>query len=482
MQLISLLKENRDSGDYPFHMPGHKRRLSDDEILESVYGIDVTETQRLDDLHDPRGIIKEAQERATALFGSDETRFLVNGSTGGILASVTGCVTEGDDILIASNCHRSVYNAVMLSGASLHLITPEEEKSFGINAGISAKEVISALGEFPVTDNRKAVVITSPTYEGIVSDIEGIAKACHKAGAVLIVDAAHGAHFGFSNGFPESAVRFADIVVTSVHKTLPAMTQTALIHIKRECPSRDRVIKMLSVYMTSSPSYVLMASIDSMTSLLEKKGKELFEAYEKRLDRLYKKAEDLKSLVLLRKCMLKAEGSKDHDRGKIVVKDATGTYSGKQLSDLLAGKYGIIPEMAAEGYVILMTGIADTDEGFDRLSDALSDIDASIAPDKKTEPKSDLQNDTGKELCHCSHNMKAAMFDENFGYVDIEHAAGNTAKDMVMIYPPGIPVTVPGEEITERAVEKIKSALDEGLHVTGLKDKEIAVIWDTSGI
>ena len=258
MQLIKTLKENRDSGVYPFHMPGHKRMLAGDDLLGRIYGIDITETEGFDDLHNARGIIREAEDRAAALFRSDETHFLVNGSTCGILAAITGSVTSGDSLVIASNCHRSVFNGLMLSGAKPYIITPDPEAYFEISGGVSALSVERAIDE--ADGKRVAVVITSPTYEGITSDVEAIAGVCRKKGAVLIVDSAHGSHFGLSDDFPKSAVASgADVVITSVHKTLPAMTQTALIHINKDCPSKERIRKMLPVYMTSSPSYVCAA-------------------------------------------------------------------------------------------------------------------------------------------------------------------------------------------------------------------------------
>ena len=381
MTLINRLKENRDSGIYPFHMPGHKRRLADDETLREIYALDITEIPGFDDLHNAEGIIKEAEDRAARLFGSDETHFLVNGSTCGILSAIVGTVSKGDTVIAGSNCHRSVFNGIMLSGAKKVTITPDEESGFGICGGISVEAVTDALEK--ADGNKTAVVITSPTYEGITSDIDAIAKTCHEHNAVLIVDSAHGAHFGFSEGFPKSAVATdADAVITSVHKTLPSMTQTSLIHINRNCPSRDGIVKMLSVFQTSSPSYILMSSIDSMTELLEKQGKELFASYEKRLDDFYKKAEKFNSLSVLTKDELTAKGSTDHDRGRIVITDKTGTFSGQKLSDILLKTYGLCAEKSEDTYVLLITSIADTDEGFERLTKALTDIDMKLTTGK----------------------------------------------------------------------------------------------------
>lgn len=480
MQLIKALKDHRDSGAYPFHMPGHKRRLAPDEILEDIYGIDVTEIEGLDDLHDAKGIIKEAEDRAAECFGADETHFLVNGSTGGILAAITALVKEGDCAIIARNCHRSVYNAVMLSGAGLYVIDPEREKLFDIFGGIRPEDVQAAITKARDDNDgagRVAVIITSPTYEGVTSDIASIAGICHKNGAVLIVDAAHGAHFSLSDHFPKSAQSLgADVVITSVHKTLPAMTQTAIIHIGRKCPAKDNIRKMLTVFMTSSPSYVLMSSIDSMSVLLEERGRQLFDGYEKRLDRFYGRMSALRHLSILGKEKLAAKGSADFDKSKIVISDTTGTYSGKALSDELRDR-GLIAEMASDSYVVLMTSIADTDEGFERLADALEEIDAAITSEGKPQKE---QGRDKTEIFACGAGMKTAMLSKEAKYVPLKDCEGMIAKDMVTVYPPGIPVTIPGRMIGREDIDELLLALNDGLEVKGIKDKEIAVLWEKS--
>ena len=510
MQLISSLKENRDR-NYPFHMPGHKRQLAGDELLEGIYGIDITEIEGADNLHNASGIIKEAQDRAAELYGADETHFLVNGSTGGLLAAIYATVTEGDSIVIAENCHKSVYDAVMLSGARLCLIMPEKEELFDIYGGITPESVQEALSQIDAEGGertRRAVVITSPTYEGITSDIGSIARICHGNDAVLIVDAAHGAHLGFSDAFPKSAIaEGADVVITGIHKTMPAMTQTSLIHINGNCPSKERIRKMLSVFSTSSPSYVLMASIDSMTDLVSRRKEELFAAYDERLNDFYEKAEELECLSVLRRENLTAAGSYDHDKGKIVIKDMTGTYSGKELFKVLCDEYGIMPEMASDEHVLLMTAIADTDEGFRKLEDALSAIDAHLSGQKiapkargfikriydrtigkiaaaavmKAMPEENGSSDRNS-IRFCEGSMKAALFEDNAELIPPELAEGRIAKDTVIIYPPGTPVTVPGCRIDGGAVDRILQAGKNGLEVIGLKDGEIAVLWEKSSI
>ena len=459
-------------------MPGHKRRLADDDLLLKTYGIDITEIDGFDNLHNAKGLIREAEGRAAKLFGAYETHFLVNGSTGGLLAAITAAVTEGDSLIIAANCHRSVYNAAMISGADLYVMSPEREDIFGICGGIDRSDVESALSQIDRT-GRSAVVITSPTYEGITSDITEIAKVCHEHKACLIVDSAHGAHLGLSDAFPESCIKYADVVVTSVHKTLPAMTQTALIHINEKCGFADRIRRQLSVFTTSSPSYVLMASIDSMTGLMLRRGQDLFDAYNQRLSDLYKIITGLRNLICLKKEDLSCKGSYDHDRGKIVIKDRWDRISGKELSDMLIGDFGLIPEMSAGGYVILMTSVADDDEGFKRLADALRDIDERIDRlVKKDRPEPDVRSEEGRSLIKIT-GLKPYGFAKDAVWVGINEAEGMTSADLVTIYPPGIPTILPGELITKETIGTITKALSEERDVIGINNGKIAV-WERS--
>ena len=232
---------------------------------------------------------------------------------------------------------------------------------------------------------------------------------------------------------------------------------------------------MLSVFMTSSPSYVLMASIDSMTDILNEQGNKLFEAYTARLDRLYGEAKNFKHLCVLSRENLTAAGSVDHDRGKIAVKDMTGKLSGVDLSDMLHKQYGIRAEMATATYVLLMTSIADTDEGFDLLINALGEIDEKLSGDKLPETKQIPSKSLIREI---KNNIKSALFSEDTEFIPIESAKGRIAADYVTIYPPDIPVVIPGEKITKDALDKILEAKKEGLQIIGLKDEEIEVLWE----
>lgn len=248
----------------PMHMPGHKRNLREFPWLGETGGaFDATETEGLDDLHAPAGAIARILGRAEKLWGSRRTFLSVNGSTGGIFAVLAACGNGG--VLAARNCHRSVFNAASYLGLRTEYVIPPTVGEYGFFGSVGAAEVGKRLDE----TGCKAVVVTSPTYEGVLSDTEAIAEQAHARGAVLILDAAHGAHFGLSDAF--SGNSGADVVVTSLHKTLPSLTQTALVHVMSDRVDVAAVSAAMSAFVTSSPSYILMAGVEKMLDYLEKK-------------------------------------------------------------------------------------------------------------------------------------------------------------------------------------------------------------------
>ena len=254
-QLISY----GESDVYPFHMPGHKRRALP---FPNPYTIDITEIDGFDNLHHAEGLIREAEERAAKLYGADRSYYLVNGSTCGLLAAICAAARRGDKVLAARNCHKAVYHAISMQGLAAEFLYPAITRG-DLQGQITAAQVEEALTKHP---DIAVVILTSPTYEGIVSDVAAIAACCHAHGAALIVDEAHGAHFGFGAGFPENAVRLgADAVIMSLHKTLPSFTQTALLHCNGTRIDPGRVARYLGVYETSSPSEWMHASTCSVS-------------------------------------------------------------------------------------------------------------------------------------------------------------------------------------------------------------------------
>ncbi|MBE7016073.1 MAG: aminotransferase class I/II-fold pyridoxal phosphate-dependent enzyme, partial [Ruminococcaceae bacterium] len=422
--------------------PGHKRNSEYFPFFGSMLDCDITEIEGYDNLHCPSGILKESMEKASEVFKSDHSIYLVNGSTCGILSSITALVSQGDKVLVDRSSHKSVYNALELSGAEPVYICPEFHSEYGINSGISAKNVELALSNAP---DAKLVVITSPTYEGVVSDVESIARICHSHGVPLMVDCAHGAHFGFAN-FPKSPTSCgADIVISSLHKTLSGLTQTAICHVRHEY--YQKVMDKLSVFETSSPSYILLSSIDQCVDML--KDSNILFNWQKNLSAFYNEASSLKNLRILQN-----QGDFfDLDTSKITII----TSDSKKLAGLLR-ENGIEPEMTSANYVLCMTGIGDTSQTLSALRDVLLLIDRQFSPVKKcthliSSPRTVMPVSTAKS--------------QPSEYVDEISAAGRISAEYLWAYPPGIPILTPGELITHKELEILKSYTSCGIELSG---------------
>lgn len=469
--LYKRLVEYSNSDYYPFHMPGHKRNT---DIINMInpYKIDITEIENFDNLHNANDVILSLMNRISKMYGSKKSYILVNGSTGGIMAAISSVVKMGDEIAIARNCHKSVYNAVYINKLKCNYIVPRVNE-YGIFGHIDIEAVKEIFNRNP---KIKVVVITSPTYEGIVSDIENIAKYVHKMGAILIVDEAHGAHFKFDNYFPGSAVELgADIVIESIHKTLPAMTQTSILHICSENIDEKRVERFLSIYESSSPSYVLMASVEKCMDIIDNGGKKIFNEYVNRLEKIYSQCSNLKCLSIF-----KPEKVFDFDRGKINIISMYKEYTGVDLYNELLNKYHLQMEMASEKYVIAMTSICDTDEGIDRLINALKEIDLRLQGVESIKTHCFEENSTTESITIPKKLLEA--YEADFGdneEILFTDSAGRISGSYVYLYPPGCPILVPGELITRELIMKVNKYMEEGLNVTGLRDDKIVMVNNT---
>lgn len=478
-QLISY----GESDVYPFHMPGHKRRAL---LFPNPYTIDITEIDGFDNLHHAEGLIREAEERAAKLYGADRSYYLVNGSTCGLLAAICAAARRGDKVLAARNCHKAVYHAISMQGLSAEFLYPAITRG-DLQGQITAAQVEEALTKHP---DIAVVILTSPTYEGIVSDVAAIAACCHAHGAALIVDEAHGAHFGFGAGFPENAVRLgADAVIMSLHKTLPSFTQTALLHCNGTRIDPGRVARYLGVYETSSPSYLFMAGMDACIDLIREQGAELFAEYRRRLDAFYRDTADLAQLHVMRREDLCKEEAYDWDDSKLII--YAGAMGGEALHQELLGHYHLQMEMVSADYVLGMTSLMDTDEGMRRLVTALHEIDEKngrlVTALHETDEKNGRlnaalceTNEKNGRLNAAEAGFTARMYRENprrmqiyqaldlpYREVPLDEAVGKMAADYVYLYPPGIPLIVPGEVITEEFIRHIRECRERKLNVEG---------------
>lgn len=504
--LLERLTEYAGSDAYPFHMPGHKRREITDGIpggFPDPYGIDITEIDGFDNLHHAEGILKDAMETVAAIYGADRSWYLVNGSTCGILSAVFATTENGGKILTARNCHKAVYHAICLNRLEAEYLYPEEITEFGINGGIRAEDVRKALEKDAMHcagnsgDVRgkitkiQAVLITSPTYEGVVSDIRVIADVAHEYGIPLIVDEAHGAHLEYADqchSFPKSALEYgADIVIQSLHKTLPCFTQTAILHVKGKLVDQDRISRYLSMFQTSSPSYLFMAGMERCIRYMDGDGRNEMIRYEKRLERFMERMEGLQVLeVLDREICGKYRTVAGWDPSKIVVSTMRAEdFHGEELAETLRRKYHLEMEMTAPEYVIAMTSLMDTEEGFERLGTALLEIDGALRRRTESGRKEKAASETPEGLeSKVSHPVRRMLICEAMD-ADTERTAfqdtvGKVSAEFVYLYPPGIPIIAPGEVFTDAIVEKIMAYKAAGLLVQGPADPDADVILTLS--
>lgn len=485
--ILNGLIEYRTEGCYPWHMPGHKRRLNTifPDLVENPFLIDVTEVGNLDEFHDPNGIIKDALERAAEIYGSNKSYYLVNGSTCGILAAISSVCKQGDSLIITRNCHKSVYHALRLLNIKPIYIMPEWNDNLEMFGGVNCNIVKKTIKEHP---EAKGVLIVSPTYEGVVSDIEKISRIAHKFNLPLIVDAAHGAHFEFManvnetisttnyNKVPDPAIRLgADIVIESLHKTLPAMTQCAILHEKSQLIDRKRLEEFLSIYQSTSPSYVFLASVEACIEKMNHERDGLFIIYKELLAEYRKRFGQLKHIHLVEKEDFKKNSILEYDDGKFVFsvkncgiekEDGVVALNGVMLGKMLEQEYGQMMEMAGGSYVVAMTSVADSKEAFEALYQAIETIDGQL-----TEFNEISDNILYNRIPERSMEIAKAK-DSITEEISFMEAAGRISGEYIYIYPPGIPVVVPGEVISRDILKEINKAIDKGLNVKGILQRE----------
>ncbi len=503
---------------YPYHMPGHKRS-GKIEGFSDFFKIDITEIDGFDNLHQAEGILLEAQKRAAKLYGAEETFFLVNGSTCGILAAVSAVAEKQDMILIARNCHKSVYHAALLQELRVKYLYPGRIEEFDIADAVSPEAVKEELDMFP---ECRAVVITSPTYEGIIADIREIARVVHERGRILIVDEAHGAHLGLAEEVPENAVnQGADIVIQSLHKTLPSPTQTALLHVNGAVVNRERLRKYLTIYQSSSPSYVFMAGMDACLSYVRENAAVRFAALRRYYENFMSRMKKCKHIRVGSPEALCEEAHcfRAWDICKLVISVKGTSMSGQALYDTLRDEFHLQMEMAAGSYVLAIMTIMDEEEGWQRLAEALLQVDGRLERADSEDLQEINQETVLQEISQeavlqemspeaedirpvakltiaeafasvygsrsrensenedCKGEDLHSQAPERIRRVPLAQAAGHISGDFVCLYPPGIPLLVPGEIIENALIVRIRKSLRLGLSVQGIcADETVTII------
>lgn len=460
-EVLKYKKEN----NLILSMPGNKSGigfLRDDvgrEFVNNMGFLDITEVDPLDNLHAPEGIIKEAQELLAKTYDVRKAYFVVNGSTAGNLASIFDAFNEGDEILVERNCHKSVYNGIILRKLKVKYIEPVVYEDKGLFLPPTEKEIYKAINK---CKNAKGIILTYPNYFGIGYDIVETLKDLKDRGLKIIIDGAHGAHYGITEKLPKSIVKFADYIVLSAHKTLPSLTQGSYLLINND----NNVDFYLKAFMTTSPSYLIMSSLDYARYYLENYGKE---DYDKLIDLAIKwsiKINNLNKVRVLSKEDLPRGYDLDLSRYILILKKG---YSGHKLLNYLRS-LNIQCEMSFSGGVVLILSPFNLEKDFEKIYNSLKNLNLELLVD------TDYQN-------YCGLIPKKVLelyeaFNMEFEYVNIYESESKISKEAIIPYPPGIPLICAGEVISKEAIDIINGYIKNNKTVIGLKNGLVKVIKD----
>ena len=461
--ILNQLGEIVNNNLVSFHVPGHKLgkiydRLGYSNILESLYKMDTTEILGTDNLHSPEGIIKESQERAARVFNSKNTYYLVNGSTCGIQAAIMSVCNPKDKIIVNRDCHQSVINTLILGDIEPAYIYPQIDNKTNILMGIKIEDAIDTIDK---NLDAKAILLTYPTYYGKVYDLKTICNYAHSKGMMVIVDEAHGAHLGLSDKLPMTALeQGADIVVQSTHKTLPSFTQSSMIHIQGERVNQERLTSILRMIESSSPSYMLMSSLELAVDIYETKGKDLMDELLDNIDIFKKNMEKYKNINIYN----------DNDRTKIFISSKELGMTGYELDEMLRMNYNVQVELSNYYGILLICTIGNDRGDFKSLEYALADISLNHISNKNIGYIDYPMNIPVKEL-----SPREAFYNEKKS-VKIYDSIGKICGEYIIPYPPGICLVSPGEIITKEVIDYILVCNQKGMSISGMKDPSLGYI------
>lgn len=458
------LNEIRDN-IVSFHMPGHKygkvyKITGYDKIMSQIYSTDTTEIPGTDNLHSPEDIIKDAQNKASEIFDSKETRFLVNGSTCGIQARIMAVCKPKDKIIINRDCHQSSINACIMGDINPVYIPASVNDINSIHYGSDEETVIDIIEK---NKDAKALLLTYPTYYGKVFNLKRITDYAHKYGITVIVDEAHGAHLGLSDRLPKSAGECgADIAIQSTHKTLPAFTQSSMLHIYTDRVDSDRLSKMLTMTETSSPSYILMQSLEIASDIYLKYGRQLMENLIFNIENSIKQIEKLQEKYNANEKFFKIDCSDDIT--KIFVSSSEIGITGYEFEKTLRNKHNIQVELSNYYGVLLICTIGNEKKDFDSFADALEKIYLE-----------NQNNDIINSIDYPKTENKIVLNPRDAFYSDMESvkltdSIGRVCAENIVPYPPGICLIAAGEEINRECIEYLIKCRDKGMNISGMKD------------
>ncbi|MGI6081708.1 MAG: aminotransferase class I/II-fold pyridoxal phosphate-dependent enzyme [Limnochordia bacterium] len=474
MPLFSGLLAYAAGRPLPFHIPGHKQGAGmapefRDFLGSNALSIDLVNIPPVDDLHRPRGMIKEAQALAAEAFGADHTLFAVQGTSGAIMAMIIACVRPGEKILIPRNVHRAVMTGIVLSGALPVFMTPEIDTEFGVAHGVSVSTVRRALGEHP---DARALLLVNPTYFGVVSDLQAIVEVAHERDVPVLVDEAHGAHLYFHPSLPMSAMAAgADVAATSVHKLGGSLTQSSVLNVRNGFVNPQRIQAVLSMLTTTSTSYLLLASLDAARKQLATRGREMLDAVIALAEWARDEINAIPGLCCLgKKDVGSLSSSHGYDPTKLFISVKGLGLSGLEVEQLLRDRYRIEIEMSDLYNILAIVTFADRGSTVAALVKALREIAEGVGVRR---PR--LVHVRLPDLPRLALTPREAFY-RNSEPVALADSAGRIAAEFVMVYPPGIPLLLPGELIEQKNLDYIGEHIRAGLPVQGPEDVSLRTI------
>jgi len=461
-----------------FHTPGHKHGQGISKAFrqlvgEKVFRLDLSVMSEVDSLHEPSTVIKEAQILAAKAYGSDYSFFLVNGTTGGNQAMILSVCDPGDKILVPRNAHKSVISGIILSGAEPVYLMPKIDEELDLILNLTPEQVDEALTQHP---DAKAVLVTSPTYFGLTADLEAIAEVVHRHGKIFMVDEAHGPHLHFHPGLPKGALDSgADICVQSTHKHLAALSQGSILHVKGVRVDILRLKTNLQMLQTTSPSYVILASLDMARKQMALEGEKLLEANIRLVEDARKRINGIAGLsCLTREKVRERFPGLDLDVTKLVISTKGINYAGYDLAKILNSEYGIQVELADFRNVLLFTSIGNTSKDIKKLVGSLEKIVKDYR-DLFLNQKKRRQVLFPAFMPQKAFNPREALY-RLTRKIPFKRSVGKICAEIVCPYPPGIPVLCPGEVVTQEIYDYLLKVLDSGCRVNGQADGKLQTI------
>ncbi len=457
-----------------FHIPGHKKGKGMDPVFrefigENALSIDLINIEPLDDLHQPHGIIKEAQQLAAEAFGADHTFFSVQGTSGAIMTMIMAVCGPGEKIIVPRNVHKSIMTAIVFSGAVPIFIHPEIDKDLGISHGMTTESVKRALTEHP---DAKGVLVINPTYFGIAGDLKQIVATAHSFNVPVLVDEAHGVHIHFHDGLPVSAMQAgADMAATSVHKLGGSMTQSSILNVRNGLVSVNRVQSILSMLTTTSTSYILLASLDTARRHLAINGPQIIGEAIELAQETRSKINKINHLYCAGSEILGSKATYDYDPTKLIISVKNLGMTGHDAEKWLRDQYNIEVELSDLYNILCIITPGDSKENCDLLVKALTEMAAAFNGTVQSKYAHVMLPD----IPLLALSPREAFYAET-ETVSIGESAGRIMAEFMMVYPPGIPIFIPGEIITEENLRYVKENVAAGLPVQGPEDEELKTL------